>query len=122
LFGVSQAHADERLSCIALANLDRIAEGTHDLLARNRALATAFFACRPELDCAPLTGGITAFPRLLRGHPEALDGLLREKYDTSTVPGRWFEMPDRFRIGLGGASSMIEEGLARLGQALDELA
>jgi hypothetical protein len=121
LFGVSQAHADERLSCIALANLDRIAEGTHALLARNRALAHAFFASRPELDCAPLTGGITAFPRLLSGDPEALDDLLRAKYDTSIVPGRWFEMPDRFRVGLGGPTPTIEEGLARLGRALDEL-
>jgi aspartate/methionine/tyrosine aminotransferase len=121
LFGVAQAHADERLSCIALANLDRIAEGTHDLLARNRALASAFFASRAELECAPLTGGITAFPRLLRGDPEALDRLLRDRYDTSIVPGRWFELPDHFRIGLGGSTAMVEEGLARLGRALDAL-
>jgi hypothetical protein len=120
LFGVAQAHADERLSCIALANLGRIAEGTRELLARNRALANAFFAARPELDCAPPTGGITAFPRLLRGDPEALDDLLRTKYDVSIVPGRWFEMPDHFRLGLGGPTPTIAEGLARLGRALDE--
>jgi aspartate/methionine/tyrosine aminotransferase len=120
LFAVSQAHADERLSCIALANLGRISEGTHDLLARNRTIANAFFASRPELECAPLIGGITAFPKLLRGDPDALDTLLREKYDTSIVPGRWFEMPDHFRIGLGGPTPTVEEGLARLGRALDE--
>jgi aspartate/methionine/tyrosine aminotransferase len=120
LFAVAQAHADERLSCIALAHLDRISEGTHALLARNRAAANAFFAAQPELDCAALAGGLTAFPRLLRGDPEALDALLRERYDTSIVPGRWFEMPDHFRIGLGGPTAMVEEGLARLGRALDE--
>ncbi len=120
LFGVAQAHADERLSCIALANLDRISEGTHELLERNRALVNAFFASRPELECAPLTGGITAFPRLLHGDPEALDDLLRTKYDTSIVPGRWFEMPDHFRLGFGGPTPTIEEGLVRLGRALDE--
>jgi hypothetical protein len=121
LFGVSQAHADERLSCIALANLARISQGTHERLARNRSLANAFFASRPELECAPLTGGITAFPRLLEGDPEALDAILRDKYDTSIVPGRWFEMPDHFRVGLGGPMPLIEEGLARIGRALDEL-
>jgi aspartate/methionine/tyrosine aminotransferase len=121
LFGVAQAHADERLGCIALANLDRISEGTSALLARNRALANAFFASRSELECAPLTGGITAFPRLRTGDPVALDDLLREKYDTSIVPGRCFEMADHFRIGLGGPTAMVEEGLARLGRALDEL-
>ncbi|MDB5693390.1 MAG: putative aminotransferase [Alphaproteobacteria bacterium] len=121
LFAVSQAHADERLSCIALANLDRISEGTQVLLARNRALANAFFASRQELHCAPLAGGITAFPHLLRGDPGTLDALLRDKYDTSIVPGRWFEMPDHFRIGLGGPTPIVEEGLARLGRALDDL-
>jgi hypothetical protein len=35
------------------------------------------------------------------------------------VPGRWFEMPDHFRIGIGGPSAIVEEGLVRLGQALD---
>jgi hypothetical protein len=122
LFGVAQAHADERLSCIALANLDRIAEGTHELLARNRALANAFFAARSGLECGPLTGGITAFPRLVQGDPEALDALLRARFDTSIVPGRWFEMPDHFRIGLGAATPIVEEGLARLGRGLDALA
>jgi aspartate/methionine/tyrosine aminotransferase len=121
LFGVSQGHADERLSCIALANLHRISEGTHERLACNRSLLNAFFASRAELECAPLTGGITAFPRLLKGDPEALDTLLRETYDTSIVPGRWFEMPHHFRLGFGGATPLIEEGLARLGRALDEL-
>lgn len=121
LFGVAQAHADERLSCIALANLGHISEGTHPLLARNRAIANSFFASRSDLECARLTGGITAFPRLLRGDPERLDDLLRQKYDTGIVPGRWFETPDHFRVGLGGPTAMIEEGLARLGRALDAL-
>jgi aspartate/methionine/tyrosine aminotransferase len=119
LFGVSQAHADERLSCIALANLARICEGTQALLARNRGLANAFFASRAEIECAPVTGGVTAFPRLPGGDPEALDGLLREQYDASIVPGAWFEMPDHFRIGLGAATPIVEEGLTRLGRALD---
>ena len=122
LFAVSQAHADERLSCIALAHLDLVSAGTRDLLAHNRALANAFFARRADLDCTPMTGGITAFPKLLRGDPEWFDALLRERYDISIVPGRWFEMPDHFRIGIGGATEMVAEGLARLGRALDEMA
>ena len=46
LFGVAQAHAAERLSCLALARLDEVAAETPALLARNRALANAFFAGR----------------------------------------------------------------------------
>jgi hypothetical protein len=37
------------------------------------------------------------------------------------VPGRLFEMPQHFRIGIGGETASAEEGLRRLGLALDEL-
>jgi aspartate/methionine/tyrosine aminotransferase len=121
LFGVAQVHAGERLGCFALAHLDAIGAGTADRLAANRALANAFFAARADVECAPMVHGITAFPRLLNGDPEALDDLLRTHFDTGIVPGRWFEMRDHFRIGVGGPTEMVEEGLARLGAALDML-
>jgi aspartate/methionine/tyrosine aminotransferase len=122
LMGVAQPHADERLSCIALAHLDEIAAGLPAHLARNRALANAFFASRPDLEVAPMEHGITAFPRLLRGDVDALYARLLERHDTNFVPGRWFERPDHFRIGIGGPAEVIEGGLERLGAALDELA
>lgn len=121
LFGVAQVHAGERLGCFALAHLDEVAAGTAQRLERNRALANAFFGRRSELECAPMVHGVTAFPRLLHGDPEALDDLLRIRFDTGIVPGRWFEMPEHFRIGVGGPTDLVEEGLARLGAALDEM-
>jgi aspartate/methionine/tyrosine aminotransferase len=47
--------------------------------------------------------------------------LLREKYETSVVPGRFFEMPEHFRLGFAGDTNVLESGLERLGAALDEL-
>ncbi|MEA3060667.1 MAG: hypothetical protein QOJ94_448 [Sphingomonadales bacterium] len=119
MFAVAQAHPAERLSCIALERLDEVAAGTRERLERNRALANAFFAGRSDLACAPTRHGITAFPRLIQGDPEALDDLLRDRFDASIVPGRWFEAPDRFRIGIGGPTELVEEGLRRLGAGLD---
>lgn len=121
LFGVAQVHAGERLGCFALAHLDEIAAGTAERLERNRARANAFFAGRADVDCAPLVHGITAFPRLIGGDPQVLDDLLRARFDTGIVPGRWFEMPDHFRVGVGGGIDMVEEGLSRLGAALDAM-
>jgi len=121
LFGVAQAHAGERLACIALDRLDEIGAETLAPLAGNRALANAFFAGRRDLEAAAMVHGITAFPRLLRGDPDALDALLREKYDTAIVPGRFFGLADHFRIGVGGPTDLVEAGLERLGAALDEL-
>ena len=43
---------------------------------------------------------------------------LRTKFDTSAVPGRFFEMPDHFRIGMGVNTEMFAEGLDRIGRAL----
>ncbi|MEA3043263.1 MAG: hypothetical protein QOH47_1101 [Sphingomonadales bacterium] len=121
LFGVSQAHQAERLSCIALARLDEVAAGIPALLARNRALANAFVAGRYDLEMAPMTSGITAFPRLLRGDADALDDLLRARHETSIVPGRFFGLADHFRIGIGSPTPVVEAGLERLGAALDSL-
>jgi len=119
LFGVSQPHASERLSCIALARLGEVAAGTRDLLERNRATANQFLASRDDLEVAETAEGITAFPRQLRGEVDQLHNLLRERYDTSIVPGRFFEMPDRFRLGIGCPSEVFEAGLSRLADALD---
>ena len=121
LFGVAQAHQAERLSLLALERLDEVAGETPALLARNRALANAFFAGRDDLEVAPMVHGITAFPRLLHGDVDALNVRLRADYDTSIVPGRFFGLADHFRIGVGGATDMVEEGLTRLGAALDAM-
>jgi aspartate/methionine/tyrosine aminotransferase len=47
--------------------------------------------------------------------------MLVQKYETSIVPGRFFEMPEHFRVGIGGETASLEEGLRRLGLALDDL-
>ena len=121
LFGVNQAHPAERLACIAFDHIDEVIGETPQMLDRNRTAFNAFLAARSDLDCMPAEQGVTAFPRWAGGDTDRLDSLLREKYDAAIVPGRWFEMPDRFRIGFGYPTDVFEEGLQRLGSALDHL-
>ncbi|HVF36585.1 MAG TPA: pyridoxal phosphate-dependent aminotransferase [Sphingomicrobium sp.] len=121
LFGVAQAHAAERLGCIAFAHLDEIAAETPALLDRNRGLYNAFLSGRDDLDGMPMSDGITGFPSWRGRDAERLNALLRSDYDTSIVPGRWFELPDHFRVGVGRPTDIFKEGLARLGAALDRL-
>jgi aspartate/methionine/tyrosine aminotransferase len=121
LFGVNQPHQSEMLSCYALDHLDRVAAGNAERLAANRAIFNEFVGARADLDCMPAEHGITVFPHWAGGDSQPLHDLLRSKYDTSIVPGCWFEMPDHFRVGLGGDTGMLEEGLARIGMALDDL-
>ena len=121
LFVVNRAHADERLACIAFEQLDAVIGDSPAPLQRNRDLFNDFLASRKDLDCVPAVHGITAFPRWLGGDTERLDAVLHDRYDTAVVPGRWFEMPDHFRIGFGVDPDDFAEGLSRLGAALDEL-
>lgn len=121
LFGVAQAHQAERLGCIAFANLDEVAAGTREMLERNHELANCFLASRDDLDCPPVRTGITIFPRRRGGEVDRLHALLRDSYETSVVPGRWFGAEDHFRVGLGGASDTTAEGLERIGAALDSM-
>lgn len=119
LFGVIPAHPAERLSVIALQHLDLIAARARRLLTRNLELLRAFAAARPDLEFNPPPGGMMAFPRLRRGSVEGLCRRLRDQFETTVVPGRFFDSPEHFRIGVGGETAMVAEGLRRLGQALD---
>ena len=121
LFGVNQAHPAERLACIAFDRIDEVIGDTLEMLERNRRLFNDFVGSRNDVECMPAEYGITAFPRWSGGDTQRLDERLREAYDTSVVPGRWFEMPDHFRVGFGLPTEDFKEGLKRLESALDDL-
>jgi aspartate/methionine/tyrosine aminotransferase len=121
LFGVNAAHPAERLSVLALQRLDQAADRAKEILARNRALLHAFLDGRDDLELHRPEYGTVIFPRWRGGDTEPLCRLLREKYETTVVPGRFFGMPEHFRVGIGGDREMLEGGLERLGAALDEL-
>jgi aspartate/methionine/tyrosine aminotransferase len=120
LYGVIPAHTAERLSVIALDHLGRIAARARALLEANRALLDRFLDSREDLRAVPTEAGTTVFPRLLRGSVETFSKLLREKYETSVVPGEFFEMPEHFRMGVSGETQTVAGGLERLSAALDE--
>ncbi|MGA7853024.1 MAG: aminotransferase class I/II-fold pyridoxal phosphate-dependent enzyme [Candidatus Acidiferrales bacterium] len=122
LFGVMPPHPTELLSALAFEHLPQIAARATKLLDTNRALLKEFFNSRKDLLAIWPDAGTIAFPQLISGHADAFCQLLREKYDTSVVPGRFFGAPEHFRIGVGGQTELVREGLSRVGAALDELA
>ena len=122
LYGAVAAHPAERMSVMAFDHLEKFRERAHSLLTINRRLLDAFLDSRPELECFRPPAGTVAFPRLAQGDTEAFLNLLREKYETTVVPGRFFEMPRHFRIGIGGETDSLRAGLDRLSAALDEFA
>jgi hypothetical protein len=120
LFAATAAHPAERMSVVAFDQLARFRARTHTLLTPNRALLDSFLDSRTDLECFRPPAGTVVFPRLPRGEPETFFKLLREKYETSVVPGAFFESPRHFRLGIGGETANLRSGLERLGAALDE--
>ena len=121
LFGNIPAHPAERLSVVALKNLKEIALRARTMIEHNRLLLDQFLDSRDELEVIRPGIGTVVFPRIRGGRVDKLCEILREKYETSVVPGKFFEKPDHFRIGIGGDAASLEAGLARLGDALNDL-
>lgn len=121
LFAGTPVHAGERLSVVALRQLPGIAARAQARLDKNRELLNQFLDTRDDLETVRPSLGSIMFPRVKAESADELCNLLREKYETTVVPGRFFEAPAHFRVGLGGDSETLAEGLDRLGQALDEV-
>lgn len=121
LFEANAAHAAERLSVMALEHIDQFRSRTAALLKANWPLLDAFLDSRGDLECFRPPGGTVVFPKLKQGDPDTLFKLLREKYETTVVPGHFFEMPQHFRVGISGATEELRGGLERLSAALDEI-
>lgn len=122
LFGVYPPHVAELLSVIALDSLPQLVARARSLLDANRALVRSFLDSRKDLLGACPAAGPICFPQVASGPAIAFCQLLLEKYETSVVPGRFFGAPQHFRLGFGGDTRELSEGLARLSAALDEFA
>lgn len=120
LFAATSVHAGERLSVIAMQQLEGIGERAKQLLDRNRQILNDFLDTREDLEVVRPEFGTVMFPRVRHGTSERLCNLLREKYETSVVPGIFFEMPAHFRLGIAGDTDVLQAGLERLDQALNE--
>lgn len=120
LFYGSSPHPTERLSVLAFSRLQEIGRESRELIGRNRRITDEFFMRHSELRVIPKSFGTVLFPKLQDGSVKELCEVLREHYQTTVVPGRYFGMPRHFRIGIGCESATLREGLRRLDLALGD--
>jgi aspartate/methionine/tyrosine aminotransferase len=121
IFGAGAPHATERMSVVALAQLPKIAARAKRILESNRATLNEFLDKRDDLEVVRNDSGTTSFPRWPAGNVDELCDLLHKKYETAIVPGRFFESPQHFRIGICCEPENFTIGIERLGKALDSL-
>jgi hypothetical protein len=119
LFAATPVHPTELLSVIAFQNLDKIRERAKKIVEADRADLKNFLDANASHVAAVRSPyGTTSFPKLLHGDVTDLLRRLRTQFETTVVPGKFFEMPDHFRIGMGVDHAMFAEGLKRLSSAL----
>ena len=121
LFASTPVHAGERLSVVALDQLSELAARAKSLLDHNRGLLNAFLDTRKDLETVRPQFGTVMFPRVRSGNSDQFCRLLREKYETSVVPGAFFELPAHFRLGIALDTDTLTAGLERVEKALDEI-
>jgi len=121
LYSATPVYPGELLSVAAFQHLDLLREKARRIVDADRQLLHGFLGAQSNI-CAVWTNwGTTSFVRLSRSRGSNTDRFLEQlgaKFDTSAVPGRFFEMPDHFRIGMGVNTEMFGEGLNRIGRAL----
>ena len=118
LYSATPVHPGELLSVAAFQHLDLLRDRARRIVEADRKLLRDFLKLQTSLSAVSTPWGTTSFPRLVNRKTDAFLERLRSDFDTSAVPGRFFEMPDHFRIGMGVNTEMLAEGLNRIGCAL----
>jgi hypothetical protein len=118
LYSATPVFPGELLSVAAFQHLSLLREKARRIVEADRKLLRDFLKQQSNICAVSTEWGTTSFPRLLDGNADSFLRRLRFEFDTSAVPGRFFEMPNHFRIGMGVNTEMFTEGLNRVGQAL----
>ncbi|PYJ28495.1 MAG: aminotransferase [Verrucomicrobia bacterium] len=117
LYSATPVYLGELLSVAAFQHLNLLRKRARRIVEADRKLLRDFLAQQDGISAVKTGWGTTSFVRLLNGDADDFLERLRSEFDTSAVPGRFFEMPDHFRIGMGVDTEMFAEGLDRISRA-----
>jgi aspartate/methionine/tyrosine aminotransferase len=119
LFGVVGSMPGDALAVAAFRHLDKLEARTRAIIEPNMALVREFLRESEDLlDCVIPSRSMIVFPRLKRyDDSEPLHDLLRG-FDTSIVPGKYFEAPRHFRLGFAVKTEDVAAGLRNLSAVL----
>src|SRR5438094_288502 len=118
LYAATPVYPGEQLSVAAFQHLKLLRERARRIVEADRKVLHGFLAQQSGVSAVQTDWGTTSFVKLRHGSADIFLERLRSEFDTSAVPGRFFEMPDHFRIGMGVNTEMFAGGLNRIGRAL----
>jgi aspartate/methionine/tyrosine aminotransferase len=118
LYSATAVYPGQFLAVAAFTHLNRLREKARRIVEADRKLLRDFLMQQSGLSAVWTDWGTTSFVQLRDGNADDFLERLRAEFDTSAVPGRFFEMPDHFRIGMGVNTEMFAGGLDRISRAL----
>jgi hypothetical protein len=118
LYSATPVYPGLLLDVAIFKHLNRLREKARRIVDADRKLLRDFLVEQSGISAVWTDWGTTSFVQLINGNADDFFERLRTEFDTSVVPGRFFEMPDYFRIGMGVNTEMFAEGLGRIGRAL----
>src|SRR5947199_1527631 len=118
LYSATPVYPGLLLAVAAFKHLNRVRERARRIVDADRKLLRDFLVQQSALSAVWTDWGTTLFVQLRSGNVDDFFERLRTDFDTSVVPGRFFEMPDHFRIGMGVNTEMFGDGLDRIDRAL----
>jgi hypothetical protein len=121
LYSATPVYPGLLLAVAALKHLNRLREKARRIVDADRKLLRNFLVRQSALSAVWTDWGTTSFVGLRADNADDFLERLRAEFDTSVVPGRFFEIPDHFRIGMGVNTEVFAEGLDRIGRALGEI-
>ena len=111
---ISNAMIDDALATLAVENVNVIHERNQNIVDRNFRILSSWVNNEPLIEWIPPEAGSVAFlHHKLPIDSEELCKLLLDKEDVLLVPGSCFDMDNYLRIGWGGNSETLKEGLRR---------
>jgi aspartate/methionine/tyrosine aminotransferase len=120
LYSATPVYPGQLLAVAVFKHLNRLREKARHIVNADRKLLRDFLSKQSGFSAVWTDWGTTSFVQLLDRNTDDFLDTLRAEFDTSAVPGRFFEMPDHFRIGMGVNTEMFAEGLDRIGRALGD--
>lgn len=120
LYSATPVYPGQLLAVAVFKHLNQLREKARHIVNADRKLLRDFLAGQSGFSAVWTDWGTTSFVQLRDGNADEFLERLRTEFDTSAAPGRFFEMPDHFRIGMGVNTEMFAEGLNRISQALAE--
>ena len=124
-YTITNSIVGEEIAVRVLEKGDEYIKNARKHTLKNFNLVKAWMAEQKAIEWVEPEAGVVSLPRIkadVNIVPEELYRLVVEKYRTFLIPGRCFEMDNRyFRLGYGSGYDEVKTGLENFSEAVDEL-